>query len=292
MVAESNKRQMISLYYNNTNKTLDLSMKLKLLLLVCALAILPSCKTAKEQSLPYFENIGEATDGTLSSGDYCIKIIPDDELLITVTSLVPEATAAYNLPLSNPASRMSLNVTQSPQQQTYIVNKKGEINFPVLGKVKVEGLTTDEVQSLLEKQISKDVENPYVRVQMVDFKVNVLGEVKQPGAIKVTSQRFSVLDALASAGDLTEYGLRDGVIVIREENGHKAYHRMNLNDAAILSSPYFYLQQNDVVYVEPNKIKRDNSKYNQNNAFKLSVVSTIVSACSVVASLIIALSVK
>ena len=124
----------------------------------------------------------------------------------------------------------------------------------------------------------------------MNFNVNVLGEVRNPGRINVETQRFSVLDALAKAGDLTEYGLRDGVIVIREENGQKTYHRLNLNDAAVLSSPYFYLQQNDVVYVEPNKIRRENSKYNQNNAFKLSVISTIVSACSVVVSLIIALS--
>lgn len=268
-------------------------MKLKLLLIIFVLAILPACKTTKEeQRLPYFENIGDATDGTLPAGDYSIKIIPDDELIITVTSLVPEATAAYNLPLSNPAARASVKMTQTPQQQTYIVNKQGEINFPILGKIKVAGKTTDEIQAMLEQAISKDVENPYVRVQLVNFKVNVLGEVKKPGTINVETQRFSVLDALASAGDLTEYGLRDKVVVIREENGQKTYHRLNLNDAAILSSPYFYMQQNDVVYVEPNKIKRENSKYNQNNAYKLSVISTVVSACSVVASLIIALAIK
>lgn len=268
-------------------------MKLKQILLICCtLTVLSACTTTKEQSLPYFENLGEAESGTLPSGDYGIKIIPDDELIITVTSLVPEATAAYNIPLSNPASRGTLESTQSPQQQTYIVNKKGEINFPVLGKLKVEGKTTEEIQAMIETEISKDVENPYVRVQLVNFKVNVIGEVKTPGSIDVETERFSVLDALAKAGDLTEYGLRDGVILIREENGQKTYHRMNLNDANLLSSPYFYLQQNDVVYVAPNKIKRDNSKYNQNNAYKLSVISTIVSACSVVASLVIALAIK
>ncbi len=269
-------------------------MKFKLLLMIVSLAIImPACKTAKDdQRLPYFENIGTAADGTLTSGDYGIKIIPDDELIITVTSLVPEATAAYNLPLSNPAARTTVKMASSPQQQTYIVNKHGEINFPVLGKLKVAGKTIDEIQAMLEDIIGKDVDKPYVRVQLVNFKVNVLGEVKSPGVVEVSTQRFSVLDALANAGDLTEFGLRDKVLVIREENGQKTYHRLNLNDAALLSSPYFYLQQNDVVYVEPNKIKRDNSKYNQNNAYKLSVISTVVSACSVVASLIIALAVK
>ena len=265
-------------------------MKNKLLLLLCILALLPACKTTNHQSLPYFQNIGEAADGTLPSGDYSIKIIPDDELIITVTSLVPEATAAYNLQLSNPAARANIKTSQTPQLQTYIVNKQGEISFPILGTLKVAGMTTEEVRNMLEKKIGEDVEKPYVRVQLVNFNVNVLGEVRNPGRINVETQRFSVLDALAKAGDLTEYGLREGVIVIREENGQKTYHRLNLNDAAVLSSPYFYLQQNDVVYVEPNKIRRENSKYNQNNAFKLSVISTIVSACSVVVSLIIALS--
>lgn len=269
-------------------------MKFKLLLIICVLAILPACKSTKQdQRLPYFENIGTAESGTLpASGDYMIKIIPDDELIITVSSLVPEATAAYNVPLANPAARLSIKTTQTAQQQTYIVDSKGEINFPVLGKIKVQGKTTEEIQAMLEKEISKEVNEPYVRVQLVNFKVNVLGEVKAPGMIEVETKRFSILDALAKAGDLTEFGLRDKVLVIREENGQKTYHRLNLNDAATLSSPYFYLQQNDVVYVEPNKIKQDNSKYNQNNAYKLSVISTVVSACSVVASLIIALAIK
>ena len=108
----------------------------------------------------------------------------------------------------------------------------------------------------------------------------------------VGKERFSVLDALAAAGDLTEYGKRDNVLVIRTENGKSTYHRLNLTDGSIYASPYFYLQQNDVVYVEPNDIKIDNSKYNQFSAFKLSQLSTIVSLASVVASLVIALSVK
>ncbi|MGN1238047.1 MAG: polysaccharide biosynthesis/export family protein [Muribaculaceae bacterium] len=268
-------------------------MKNKLLLLLFIIAILPSCSTSQKQSLPYFSNIGEAADGTIPSGcDYSIKVIPDDELIITVNSLVPAATAHYNLTLDNPSLREDMVFSSTPKLQTYLVDKQGCINFPVLGKLKVMGKTTNEIKAMLEEQIGKDVENPYVRVQLANFKVNVLGEVKQPGAYQVTTERFSVLDALATAGDLTEYGNRANVLIIREEDGVKRYHRLNLNDAAMLSTPYFYLQQNDVVYVEPNKIRQDNSKYNQNNAFKLSVISTIVSACSVIASLIIALSVK
>jgi polysaccharide export outer membrane protein len=101
-----------------------------------------------------------------------------------------------------------------------------------------------------------------------------------------------VLDALSAAGDLTVYGERENVLIIREENGKRTAHRLNLNSSEVFTSPYFYLQQNDYVYVSPNKIRKDNSKYNQNNAFKLSVVSTVVSGCSVIASLVIALAIK
>lgn len=142
------------------------------------------------------------------------------------------------------------------------------------------------------KKVSETVEDPYVKVQLVNFKVNVLGEVARPGTIEVDTERYSLLDALAAAGDLTPYGERENILLIREENGQKHFHHLNLNDAATLSSPYFYLQQNDVIYVEPNKIRHDNSKYNQNNSYKLSVVSAVVSAVSVVASLCIALFIK
>lgn len=261
-----------------------------LLLFVMAIS---SCSSYKnETSLPYFEDIKASKSGEFAKGDYSIKIIPDDELLITVSSLIPSATAMYNLTLSNPAVREELLAVSQPQQQTYIVDANGDIQFPVLGKLHVAGLTTQELTQELVTRISKDAEDPIVRVQLVNFRINVLGEVKTPGAISVKKERYSILDALADAGDLTEYGERNNVLLIREVDGKRIYQRLNLNNSEVLSSPYFYLQQNDVVYVEPNEIRRENAKYNQNNAYKISVVSTIVSACSVIASLIIALTVK
>ena len=116
--------------------------------------------------------------------------------------------------------------------------------------------------------------------------------MENPKRINVRTERFSVLDALAESGDLTEYGKRDNVIVIREQDGKVTYQRLDLRDANIVSSPYYYLQQNDVVYVEPNNIKASNSRYNTMNSYKLSAISTTVSAVSVIASLIIALAVK
>lgn len=263
--------------------------------LQCAIVIFTiafsSC-TTYTTSLSYFEDVKDSISGEFTQGDYGIKIIPDDELLITVTSMIPSATAMYNLSLSNPAVREQLLNVSQPQQQTYIVDGNGNIQFPVLGKLHVAGLSTQELTQELVARISKNVENPIVRVQLVNFRINVLGEVKKPGAISVKKERYSILDALADAGDLTEYGERSNVMLIREVNGKRLYQRLNLNSSAVLTSPYFYLQQNDVVYVEPNEIRRENAKYNQNNSYKISVVSTIVSACSVIASLIIALVVK
>ena len=260
--------------------------------MVAIVAIAFSSCTTHITSLPYFEDIKDSISGEFAQGDYGIKIIPDDELLITVTSMVPSATAMYNLTLSNPAMRDDVLATTQPQQQTYIVDANGDIQFPVLGKLHVGGLSTQELTKELERLISKDVQDPIVRVQLVNFRINVLGEVKKPGAISVKKERYSILDALADAGDLTEYGERSNVMLIREVDGKRIYQRLNLNKSEVLSSPYFYLQQNDVVYVEPNEIRRENAKYNQNNSYKISVVSTIVSACSVIASLIIALTVK
>ena len=267
-------------------------MKKNFLFAIVVMIIAFSSCTSYKTSLPYFEDIRDSISGEFNQGDYGIRIIADDELLITVTSMVPEASAMYNLPLGNPAIREGIVKVTQPQQQTYIVDANGDIQFPVLGKLHVAGLSTQELTKELETRISKDVENPIVRVQLVNFRINVLGEVKKPGAISVNKERYSILDALADAGDLTEYGERSNVLLIREVDGKRIYQRMNLNNSALLTSPYFYLQQNDVVYVEPNEIRRENAKYNQNNSFKISVVSTIVSACSVIASLIIALAVK
>ncbi|MDE5750479.1 MAG: SLBB domain-containing protein, partial [Duncaniella sp.] len=132
-----------------------------------------------------------------------------------------------------------------------------------------------------------------VTVNLMNFTVNVAGEVKEPGRIHVDGNRITILDALTAAGDLTEFGERSRVLVIREQpDGTRQFAHLDLNSSKIVESPYYYLQQNDYVYVEPNKIRQQNSKYNQNSAFKLQVVSTIVSVASVIASLVIALAVK
>lgn len=249
-----------------------------------------SCSSSKGK-LTYFKDI-DTFESFVPLGEYSVKIEPTDELFISVTSSSPEATALYNLPVANYATKNNLGATLQPSQQTYIVDSKGDIIFPLLGTLHVAGLTTEQLREELTQIISKDVKDPIVRVELHNFRVNVMGEVNSPGPKSGRTPRYSVLDALADAGDLTIYGKRDNVLVIREENGQRHIERIDLTSAEALNSPYFFLKQNDYVYVEPNEIRTDNSKYNQNNAFKLSIISTVVSAASVIASLVIALTIK
>ena len=260
-------------------------------IILAAVACLASCSSPKT-SLPYFVDIREVKEGVLDTLDYLPTIKPDDELSITVNSTNPGATAVYQMPMINPATTSEMAKTSSPRFQTYIVNSKGDITFPELGTIHVEGLTTEQLAAELTQKISKDVKDPQVDVRILNFEVSVGGEVRTPSRIPLSRQRMTVLDALALAGDLTEYGERSDVLVIREENGQRTYTHLDLNKSETLNSPYFYLKQNDYIYVSPNTIKQSNSRYNTNNSYKLSVISTVVSATSVVASLIIALAIK
>ncbi len=267
------------------------AMKSRLLIVMIAAATLLSCNTSKDNTLAYFKDLADAPSGTLPNpqGNYPIRIQPDDELVITVTSSVPQATAAYNMPMDNPATRSSIMSTTQPRTQTHIVDEAGYIMMPTLGRLHVGGMTIPEIRNMVTAKVSEAVKDPFVRVDIVNFGIDVLGEVKNPHRVVTGQQYFTVLDALAACGDLTEFGKRDRVYVIRTEDGKRNYHKLNLNSSDVFNSPYFYMRQNDVVYVEPNEIRIDNSKYNQNNAYKLSVISTVVSSVSVIASLVIAL---
>lgn len=261
-------------------------------ILAALLAVLSASCSSSKTSLPYFTDIASQQEGALPTINYMPVIQTDDELAITVNSEYPDVTAIYNLPAENPATRGALTKTTSPRIATYVVDSKGDIDFPVVGKLHVAGLTCEQVKEELTRLISKEVKDPMVTVALVNFKVVVAGEVKEPQTISVAGNRMTILDALASAGDLTEFGERSNVLIIREENGERKFAHIDLNSSDILTSPYYYLRQNDYIYVAPNSIRQANSKYNQNNAYKLSVTSTIVSAASVIASLVIALTVK
>lgn len=269
-------------------------MKILNIVIVLGLAIASvSCRSMPKQDLEYFQDIRNSTEGVLPTVAHTNTIDKESELVITVKSDVPEATQQFNMPYVNPTVPGTVQANAQSQLQTYKVDKDGNIDFPVLGELHVSGMTTYELKDMLAKRISQYVKNPIVNVTLRNYRIVVMGEVKAPQTIYTSADRFSVLDALAEAGDLTDYGLRDNILVLRRGEGDNIeYFRINLQDSRLTTSPAFWLRNNDVVLVSPNRIKEDNSKYNQNNAYKLSVISTIVGMSTAVISLIIALAIK
>lgn len=259
----------------------------KLILLSVFTCLMAACSSHRHEMV-YFSGIDDTVPVDL--GDYSVRIEPGDELVITVTSENPQASAAFNLPFANPAGKDELLASTTPRQQTYVVDPKGDILFPMLGTISVQGLTVEQLRDKLTALISKDVENPLVSVSLVNYYIDILGEVASPGRKSVSSPRYTILDAIANAGDITQYGRRDNVLLIREENGKRSHVRLDLTSPDILSSPYYYLKQNDYIYVEPNDIRKDNSEYNQFNQYRLQVASVVVSCSATIVSLIIALA--
>ena len=225
-----------------------------------------------------------------SEGLYDAKIMPKDILTITVSTTNPEAATPFNLTISNTLNVTGQTYGGSGVLQTYLVDNGGEIDYPVVGKIKVAGLTKNECQDLVKSKIKAflaENENPIVTVRMSSYRVTIIGEVRSPGVVPVGTEKMSILEALASVGDLTIYGKRDNVMLIREEaNGQKTIHRLNLNDANIISSPYYYLQQNDIVYVEPNSTKAKNSAIGQSTTLWFSVIGIITSVASLVVNIL------
>lgn len=251
--------------------------------------ILASCGSSKQNIVVLSDRI-DSTRGNLTLTAPELLIQPDDELAINVTADVPAAAAAYNLQLNNNVPLEKIT-DQAPtgRVQTYLVNKAGDINFPILGKIHVAGMSTAALADMLMKRISENVQNPIVVVTLVNFQVNVGGDVQQPQVVKSTKERMTVLDALAAAGDINLQGRRDNVLIIREKNGETTYHRIDLTDSKTWDPEYYYLRQNDVVYVEPGPSRIDELTYNERRSYKVQLASIIVSSLSVASAIIVAL---
>lgn len=216
---------------------------------------------------------------------YEVFIHEDDLLSIMVNSKDPELALPFNMPLVT----YQIGSESSGQQRVlgYLVDTNGDIDFPILGKIHVAGLSRLELRDLIKKKlISGDyIKDPVVTVQFLNYKVSVMGEVARPGSFTITGDRITLLEALSMAGDLTIYGRRDRVAVIREENGKRTILFHDLRSSDIFTSPCYYLQQNDIVYVEPNKAKAGQRDINQNNS--VSVWLSAVSVLAAVASLLV-----
>jgi len=221
-----------------------------------------------------------------SSGLYEARIKPKDLLSITIVSSEPEASKMYNLvvpQIADPANQNSL--FSQPTLQTYLVDNDGNINFPVFGKIKVADLTRKELETLLLEKLAPafSKEKPIITIRFSNYSVNILGEVLKPGKYETSNDRLTIFEGLALAGDLTIYGRRDNVKVLRENvDGSKEYITMNLNDKNIIYSPAYYLEQNDVVYIEPNKSRSKSSNYGAAESFGITSLSVLLTLTSLV----------
>jgi polysaccharide export outer membrane protein len=199
-------------------------------------------------------------------------------------------TSPFNPPVYAYAAQGEVSTVSSQQLRTYLVSKDGYINFPVLGKVKTAGLSKQELSADLQEKIKPYLKDPLVNVQIVNFKVTMMGEVSRPEAISVKNDRLSILDAIGQVGDLTINANRKNVLVIRDNNGQKEFGRLDMTDPAIFTSPYYYLRQNDVVYVEPNEAKKKNARYSQAEQYSITVFTSILSAISVITTVVLAIT--
>ncbi|WP_370449231.1 polysaccharide biosynthesis/export family protein [Parabacteroides sp. AF14-59] len=215
---------------------------------------------------------------------YEVIIHSDDLLAIMVNSRDPELALPFNMPMVT----YQLGSNNGGQQRVlgYLVDTNGDIDFPILGKIHVEGLTRMQLTELVKSKLIEGdlIKDPIVTVQFLNFKVSVMGEVGRPGSFTISGDRITLLEALSMAGDLTIYGRRDRVGVIRENNGKRTILFHDLRSADIFNSPCYYLQQNDIVYVEPNKAKSGQSSINQNNS--IGVWVSVISLLTTIAVLI------
>jgi polysaccharide export outer membrane protein len=262
--------------------------KLVYLFLATAVAVaLASCGSSK--NVAYFQN-SDSVSLAESRYLYDAKIMPKDVLSITVSTSEDAAAVPFNLTVPTPYTLGQRNSYSQAMLQSYIVDNDGDIDFPLLGTVHLAGLTKKEAERHIRDKIRSYMnrkEKPIVTVRMINYKISVIGEVAKPGMFTVANEKISILEALAQAGDLTIYGRRDRVKLIREDaTGEKNIHVLNLNDANIINSPYFYLQQNDVVYVEPNDVKALNSSIGPATTLAVSSVGVLVSIVTLIVSLL------
>lgn len=261
--------------------------KIKLFLFLGLIAM-ASCTSYKK--VPYLQNSAEI-DTTKVTEFYDARIQPKDMLTITVSSEKPEAAVPFNLTIPtamNTSGGGSRSLSSQPVLQTYLVDNEGYIDFPILGKLQVKGMTKGELEEMIKERIKSNfTTDPIVTVRMANFKVTVLGEVSAPGVHTITNEKVNIFEALAMSGDLTVFGQRDNVKLIREgADGTKRIVPLDLNDANIIYSPYYYMQQNDILYVEPNKAKARNSDVSNMTSMWFSATSLLMAVVTFLLNLL------
>ena len=247
----------------------------KILLITLTISALLFTGCISQEKVAYFKGV-DATSAEAINQEFKAQHEPvlgkGDVLLITVSGLDPLAVAPFNLPLVMYATPGNDKINTSPTLQTYTIETNGTINFPVVGILKLTGLKKSEAVSLIKEKLLPYLKDPIVKIEFMNFQVTVLGEVNKPGRYIINDEKVSLLDALGMAGDMTIYGRRENILITRESEGKLEFQRINLNSDELFRSPYYYLKQNDIVYIEPSSVKTTAS---QNIPLYLSTLSTI-----------------
>lgn len=244
--------------------------------LVITSIIFTSCGGKKD--IPYYQNIDKLASQNDSS-NFESKIQPDDLLMIIVSASDPEAAAPFNLETISVPTAIGQTLPSQRQQQLYLVDAKGMVQFPVLGEIKMSGQTKSDIVNLLKSKLKYAIKDPIINMRIVNFKVTVQGEVTRPGIYNIASERVTLPEALSLAGDLTIFGKRNNIVLVREIDNKKSFNRIDITKADFINSPYYYLSQNDLIYVEPNKTRsKVSTGFIQNGPIWIAIASLVSSA--------------
>lgn len=271
-------------------------MKLKRLLAIMAIvAVAAGCSTSTYMQVDYLQDLSQETSLEMKENKG-IVIQPQDQLSIIVSSRNPELSAALNKPVASYQAGSEITSTNTSYQRLlgYVVDNEGIIEFPMLGELHIAGLTRWELQELIKSRVIEEgiLLDPIVTVEFMNFRISVMGEVNNPGTFSVTGDKITLLGALALAKDLTIFGRRDNVTVIREQNGKREIYKVDLRNSDLFDSPAYYLQQNDVIYVYPNSVRAGQSTINENYFKSGSFWISLSSVAITVTNLILTLTVR
>ncbi|MCG2461892.1 polysaccharide export protein [Flavobacteriaceae bacterium F89] len=233
--------------------------------------LLTSC--ASKEDVVYFQNASNF-ETLVNKNSFTTKYKVDDVVSIYVSTFDKQASAPFNLYRGAEENSGSTRM----EQVDYLVDEAGEIDFPVIGKIKIAGLSQEELRVLLRQKLSDYLKDPIINIRLRNFRVTVLGQVNNPGTYTVNGEQITILEALGLAGDMTIKGMRENVLVIRDFDGTKVYTRINLLDKNAMNSPVYYLTQNDVVYVEPNKSAITASSLDNRATIAISIASIIITS--------------
>lgn len=234
--------------------------------------LMGSCASSEKFAL--LQNV--TANSQSKTADFQAVLQPDDLLMIIISTDNPIIAQPYNLSTVNVAGIETEIGIMQQRQLNYQIDQEGNIQMPNLGTVKAAGKTRNQLMVDISKLLEGKIENPVITIRILNYKVSVQGEVNKPGTFTIATERITLLEALSMAGDLTIYGKRDNILVIREENGVKSFQKVDITKGDFVDSPYYYLSQNDVVYVEPNKTRVNSSVIGPNITVGISALSLII----------------